>query len=318
MKYTLHIFFCVAFMSAYSQNMHQTGRSTFINIQGGPSKFLGDIGGVPNSFLNKLSLEKNTYFYGASLQRYYDRKFSWELGLNTGTLSASDADVKYTSFSDPEYFRYRRNLDFKTNILEASLHLHFYPLQFLNNRWKLKKIAIQPFFYGGFGYYSFNPQGSIYDATYKTTLWVDLKPLRTEGQGYEEYKDRKEYNLQQVNIPYGFGFTYFAGENLFISISANGRKLFTDYIDDVSTTYIDTRYHSRYFTVEEDLSNAILFSDKSPLVSSFYTSNPGDIRGNNKKVDSFFNYNIKIGFRIAKKKSKKHTYYKFDETEICD
>jgi Domain of unknown function (DUF6089) len=300
------------------QNMHDETRGTFLSINGGPSKYLGDIGGHSNTFAQQFALNQNTFFFGAGLQRYYQQKFSWEIGFTSGTLAASDADVKYTSKADPAYLRYRRNLDFKTNINEFNILFHVYPFKFLAKKYKLHQFALQPFVFVGAGYYSFNPQGSYYDAIFKSTIWVDLQPLHTEGQGYAEYPNRKEYNLQQVNIPYGGGLTYFVAENFLVSMAINNRKLFTDYLDDVSTNYIDANVHKNYLTNESDQEQAILMSDKSSLIDPFFSNAAGDIRGNEKKNDAFFSYSLKFSFRIAVKKSKKAKYYKYDDTEKCE
>ena len=40
----------------------------------------------------------------------------------------------------------------------------------------------------------------------------------------------------------GFGFKYYLKENMYVGIEVLHRKLFTDYIDDVSTGYIDPDY----------------------------------------------------------------------------
>jgi hypothetical protein len=314
MKHLLYYLIVIAALPLHAQNMRSTGTSTFICFQGGPSKYLGDVGGHPTSFADILKPNKNTFFYGVSIQRFYKRKFNYELAVNAGKLAATDADIKFTSTSD----RYRRNLDFRTNILEASATAHFYPLQFLNKKSKVYKFTVQPFVFGGLGYYSFNPQGSYYDQVFKQTYWIDLKPLHTEGQGYTEYPNKKEYALQQVCIPYGFGFTYYVAENFFISLSMNNRKLFTDYIDDVSGTYINPKVHENYFTDQETQDIAKLMSDKSFLIDPFAVNTAGEIRGNTIKADSFYNYNLKIGFRLGRKLSKKADYYKYDATEICN
>jgi hypothetical protein len=89
-------------------------------------------------------------------------------------------------------------------------------------------------------------------------------------------------------------------------------------LDDVSTTYIDTKLHEKYLESEDVIESAIIMSDKSPLVDPFFKNIIGDIRGNTMKKDAFFNYNIKVGMRIARKKSKKPNFYKFDDTEVCN
>jgi Domain of unknown function (DUF6089) len=301
-----------------AQNMRSIGKSTFICFQGGPSKYLGDIGGHPSAFNEILRLDKNTFFYGLSIQRFHQRKFNYELAINAGKLAASDADIKYTSTLDPEFLRHSRNLDFRTNLVEVSATAHFYPLQFLNKKTKVYNLQIQPFVFIGAGYFSFNPQGSYYDDVFKQTIWVDLAPLHTEGQTYAEYPGKKEYALQQINIPYGYGLTYFVADNFFISLSMNNRKLFTDYLDDVSGTFIDPSIHNNYITDPESLEIAKIMSDKSYAVNPFVRNYPGDVRGNVVKADSFYNYNLKIGFRLGRKLSKKSDFFKFDETEKCE
>jgi len=61
--------------------------------------------------------------------------------------------------------------------------------------------------------------------------------LSTEGQGIEAGK--KEYKLTQFNIPLGIGATYAVSEDIRVGLELGYRKLFTDYLDDVSTTYAD-------------------------------------------------------------------------------
>jgi hypothetical protein len=124
--------------------------------------------------------------------------------------------------------------------------------------------------------------------------------------------------LQQINIPYGYGITYFVADNFFVSLSMNNRKLFTDYLDDVSGTYINTNIHQNYFTDQETIDIATLMSDKSSLINPFRTNTEGDIRGNTVKADSFYTYNLKIGLRLGRKLSKKADFYKYDATEICN
>jgi hypothetical protein len=59
--------------------------------------------------------------------------------------------------------------------------------------------------------------------------------LSTEGQGI--YPDKKPYSLWQPTIPFGGGVKFAITENLRIGFEIGLRKLFTDYLDDVSTSY---------------------------------------------------------------------------------
>jgi hypothetical protein len=64
---------------------------------------------------------------------------------------------------------------------------------------------------------------------------VYLQPLGTEGQGF--YLGRKKYNLTQFAIPFGGGIKFAFNDNVRIKLEVGLRKLMTDYLDDVSTTF---------------------------------------------------------------------------------
>ena len=70
--------------------------------------------------------------------------------------------------------------------------------------------------------------------------WIDLQPLGTEGQGTTAYPDRKKYSRTQIAIPMGGGVKISLNDNLNIAFSFSARKTYTDYLDDVSTTYPGT------------------------------------------------------------------------------
>jgi hypothetical protein len=299
-----------------AQNVYSEIGSTFFNFHIGPSKYLGDIGGHPEKILNKFYLDNSTFFFGASLQKYYARKGFLEIGISTGNLTASDNQIVFESKLDSEYQRYLRNLDFKTKITEANITAHIFPLSYLKNtRWN--NTFIQPYVSLGIGIYNFNPMGSYFDKQLQETYWLALAPFHTEGQGYAEYPDRKEYNLTQLNIQYGGGLSTQIGHRTRISIGINGRKLFTDYLDDVSTTYIDPQVHNNNISLEEDAAYAIYFTNKSKLIDPFGGAGVGDIRGDSKNNDAYFNYYLKVGFKIKSKNSKTPNVYKFDDSEIC-
>jgi len=63
-----------------------------------------------------------------------------------------------------------------------------------------------------------------------------LRDLGTEGQN-EGFDGRSPYKTSQLAIPFGFGFKYSLSKRLAFALEWGLRKTFTDYIDDVSTTY---------------------------------------------------------------------------------
>lgn len=119
-----------------------------------------------------------------------------------------------------------RNLSFETSISEFSLLGEYYLLNLYDHR-------ISPYVFAGLAIYHFNPYA--YDSSTK----VFLKPLSTEGQGLPGYADREPYGLTQAAIPFGAGVKFAVTDKLHLGLELGIRKLFTDYLDDVSTDYAD-------------------------------------------------------------------------------
>ncbi len=118
-----------------------------------------------------------------------------------------------------------RNLHFQSNIIEWEAGLHYSILN-LNYHWWTPYVA------AGVGIFHFNPKAV--DANGNK---VKLKPLSTEGQGIVAGK--KEYKLTQFNIPIAIGVERMINDDIRLGLELAYRKTFTDYIDDVSDTYID-------------------------------------------------------------------------------
>lgn len=125
--------------------------------------------------------------------------------------------------TDPELLK--RNLAFETAINEFSLMGEYYLSSLYVNRFS-------PYLLGGLAVYHFNPY-----AFNGTTQKIFLQPLGTEGQGIAGYG--KPYKLTQLAIPFGGGVKYALTDNLHLGLELGFRKLFTDYLDDVSSYYAD-------------------------------------------------------------------------------
>ncbi len=158
---------------------------------------------------------------------------------------------------------------------------------------------LRPYGVLGVGVFHFNPQGSLTDANGNTT-WYYLKPLHTEGEGFAEYPQRKNYSLTQVNIPMGFGAKYYVSDRVSLSMEVLYRKTFTDYIDDVSTTYIDPSLFDKYLT-PQNAAIARQISDKVYAIVNpgLARNEPGTQRGDPKQDDAYFNVFMKFAVRIG-------------------
>jgi opacity protein-like surface antigen len=119
----------------------------------------------------------------------------------------------------------QRNLNFKTKLFDWELGAQYSFFSF-NDKWWT------PYVFAGVGLFHFNPY--THDSAGNKTF---LKPLSTEGQGFMQ--GVKNYKLTQFSIPFGFGAEYSLNEDMRLGLEFGYRKIFTDYLDDVSTNYVD-------------------------------------------------------------------------------
>jgi hypothetical protein len=115
-----------------------------------------------------------------------------------------------------------------------------------------------------------------------------------------EYPEKKPYSLTQMNIPVGGGIRLRLGTRYSVSTELLYRKTFTDYIDDVSTTYIDPVYFDTYLPAQDAII-ARKIHDKTigivtPGVNRY---EPGTQRGNHFNNDAYFSFVLKVGVRLG-------------------
>ena len=234
---------------------------------------------------------------GAFATYYPNEWMGVRLAAQYGKISAEDEII--TTKGEDELYRKQRNLNFRSNIFETYLAGELYPLMLLHKNDADYTPRLRPYGVIGVGYLHFNPQGSLTDANGNQT-WYDLRPLHTEGQGFPEYPERKEYSLSQINIPMGAGFKYYLSPRITLSIEVLLRKSFTDYIDDVSTEYIDPNLFDKYLS-PHDATIARQISDKVfAIVNPGLSRNsPGTQRGNPHQNDSYFTTFFKFGIRFG-------------------
>ncbi len=185
----------------------------------GASNYLGDVSNNSSS----LYLKETKPAIGALVRYNVSEMFTARLGLNYTWVAGSDANV-----NNDDFVR-QRNLSFKSNILEFSLigeiNIPGYQPYALSR-------PFSPYLFGGISVFRFNPK-----ARYQGD-WVKLQPLGTEGQGMTQYPDREEYALTSIAIPFGIGVKYALTDKINLGLEFGARRTFTDYLDDVSGTYV--------------------------------------------------------------------------------
>ncbi len=271
-----------------------------VGINVGPSFFLGDLGGNRgrgSRFVKDVNLSMTKIMKGAYATVYPNEWLGLRAAFQIGVLEGDDRLIKNNG--SHELFRKQRNLDFRSNIAEAYIAAEIYPLMLLYSGNENYKPRFRPYGVLGVGAFKFNPQGSLTDNNGNVT-WHDLKPLHTEGQGFKEFPDRKEYSLTQINIPMGVGIKYMLTERINISLELLLRKSFTDYIDDVSTNYINPNLFDKNLS-PADAVTARRISDKVFAIvnPNLSRNSPGTQRGNPAQNDSYFTTFLKIGVRLG-------------------
>ncbi|MEI9955233.1 MAG: hypothetical protein WDM90_02765 [Ferruginibacter sp.] len=265
----------------------------------GPSFFLGDLGGHAGKGTNDLkdlNFQFTKLMKGAFITMYPNKIFGLRLSASLTYLEGADNTIQTTGIN--ELWRKQRNLDFRTNVFELNGAVELYPFNLLSIN-QDNEPRFQPYVLIGAGMYHFNPQGSLTDANGNKT-WYYLHPLRTEGEGMPEYPYSKPYNLTQLNVLYGTGVKYFVSDRVNIGVEFLYRKTFTDYLDDVSTKYIDPKNFAKYMTAQ-DASLAMQLYDKTkPIIFPGMTRWPeGTQRGDTKNADTYFSIVAKVGFRLG-------------------
>jgi hypothetical protein len=288
------VFYTPSFCQLSAGNYFEAGFTV------GPMVFLGDLGGHMGKgtpFLKDYNMNATKLSYGVYLAAHPNELLGFRLSVNFGKVDGDDNYIR--AKGGEEEARLDRNLNFKSNISEATLMLELYPTVIFEDQPTEVTGRLRPYGVAGVGVFHFNPMGTYIDPNTSQPTWVYLQPLHTEGQGFPEYPDRKNYALTQLNIPLGVGIKYYFSEKVNLSFEVIHRKTFTDYLDDVSTKFVDPSLFAANLPAG-DAQIASAMSNKSPLrgvPGMLYT--PGDKRGDPAQKDAYFTFGLKLGIRLG-------------------
>jgi hypothetical protein len=264
-----------------------------MNASAGAMNCLTDIGGrkgLGKGFLKDFSVLNTKLCGGISGGMVYRYMLGLKLDLNLGSIAASDG-VLHNDETEGRH-RYKRNLSFRSSIAECTLLGEIYPLVWV---YYSKRFLLSPYITGGIGFFYFKPQAAI------NGVWVDLKPLRTEGQGFTEYPDHLPYRLTQINFPLGTGIKYDVSATTSVRFEVLYRLTTTDYLDDVSTSYIDPALFQKYLS-PADAELALQLNDRQRELDPSHITAPGSIRGRSSKNDGYFSVQLKLGVILGRKR----------------
>ncbi len=288
---------CFLFESSYSQSRRFYDNNDYkkqrheLNIGLGVSSCQTDVGGskyndqeLSEKFggtifrsLYDTDLSSSNFALNAAYVYHYKNRINFRGSLIFSRLSGDDKE-------SPEFYRNNRSLNFRTDVLEISSVVEFYLKKpTTGNKFNLKNIKGKKlaskvlaswgvYFSGGVGGFFYNPMAKNnfnYPNVYENDGFTPdgdkmthhkLRPLHTEGQGYEEghslgddfnipskvFKPGKTYKPVAVCIPLGIGVQKAFNSNMGLKAELGIRYTFTDYIDDVSGLYYDKNLLAEY------------------------------------------------------------------------
>lgn len=260
MKKTILFLFAFSPLILFSQHFE-------IGATVGGSNYVGEL--ASNS--SAIDFGETNLAAGVFARFNINRMLALKLQGQFTTLRGDDANSSIREIVD-------RNLNFQTKIREVGLMGEFNILGF-----DAYAGSFSPYVFAGIAFYQFDPETS-------DSLSVKLQPLGTEGQGLAAYPDRLPYELNQIAIPFGLGVKYAVSENFHIGLEFGARKLFTDYLDDVSLTYPAPE---NFVPATTNTPLAIQLSDRS--ISG---ATAGQGRGDTKGNDWYYIANLTISYNF--------------------
>lgn len=198
--------------------------------------------------------------YGFLLRQNLNAHYALRVNLLSGRVSGEDAFQKYG-------YALQRNLAFTSPVRELSglIEFNFLPIEKFGS-----PVKISPYVYTGLAFCYINPTLELNGAT------LELSKLQLEGKAYSKI---------QAALPMGVGVKARAGSWVF-SIEAAPRKTTTDYLDDVSTVYLNSGAFPKYMQ-----------TTIGALTDTTLINIAGRQRGNSKDKDWY----VFLGFTITHK-----------------
>ena len=198
----------IIFLSTYLTASAQTWE--FGGFLGGAG-YMGDINPVKAYKLTDPA-------FGVQIKRNFDGYFSAKLNFMQAKVRGSDA-----ASANP--YQIERNLDFHSPVSELSMQIEFNLFRYMAGAdfgYATRKLS--PYLFTGVASFSYNPRTKYNGDD------IELRLLQTENVVYKK---------SAISIPYGAGVKYNIKGNFTLLAEIGYRTAFTDYLDDISNSYID-------------------------------------------------------------------------------
>ncbi len=272
----------------------------------GAANILGDMGGnelTRRDFVADLKFQQTRQAVNGFARYKIAQMFSVKAGISYQCLRGAD----YLS-SNPG--RYWRNLSFRNHTWEAAAtcQFYFYEVNDLGHTYRYKD-NFRAYVGLGLGALLHNPK------TFYNDEWVALRPLKTENHAYTKVT---------MTIPAEIGFYFTINKHYRIGWNLCWRTTMSDYLDDVSTVYVNPADFDGslavqlYDRTDHAAADAYGAASGSPgFGNNFgyhtYTDADGNVkfnkRGDPTHNDSFITSNVEFSYVIRGKSSLYRSHY---------
>ena len=203
------------FVSAQREAVIQEGE---FGVGIGAGHYFGDLN--TRAHLNRPKIAATAFF-----RKNFGNYIALRVGASFAQLGYSDI------YNDHNSYMQTRNLSFNSNVWELALQGDFNFFRFMPGE---PEYNFTPYVTFGVGVFNYDPFAMLAGQKHY------LRPLNTEGQGSSSYPDRKPYGSMAFCIPFGVGVKYCINERINVGFEIIHRVTGTDYLDDVSKTYVNT------------------------------------------------------------------------------
>jgi hypothetical protein len=193
-------------------------QSTFYGAGIGQGLYWGDLNSP--DFLTAIK-SNNGFAFQAFVRHHLNYHFAIKGNLLFSRVKGNDAS------SDLDWQK-ERNLSFKSPINEFSISAEYYLLKFITDS---PGSSWSPYATFGVAGFYFNPKAELNGNEF------ELQPLGTEGQGLPGFKNK--YKRIAGSFLFGGGLAMKIRDKVIIHADVIGRRSTTDFIDDVSGSYVN-------------------------------------------------------------------------------
>lgn len=268
MKKIVVILLLLIAQKSFAQNYFGGGE---FGVSGGFANYFGD-----------LNEEYGVHYVRPSFGCFFRRHLNPYISVRANFLLGH---IGYKDEYNKNIYYKTRNLSFESNLVETSVQAEFNFFKFstgdFEHRWT-------PFLTCGIGIFYYDPYAQLNGKNYQ------LRPFGTEGQfaGF----DQRKYGKVAVCLPVGMGFKYWLRPGLNFGLEVVDRMTTTDYLDDVSGTYIG----SNFFPTDPLNPNpASILQDPSILINpNNPLGRPGKQRGNSATKDQYMMVLFHLSFQV--------------------